>query len=79
MTFNVNPEPESDIQPADFIFETNYTALTTNIMVTPEGDTNFMISTNRSVFTLEFSGVSESAKQEMIIEYVSLIVEALFN
>lgn len=81
LSFSVNPESNSSsmLEASDFLFETNYSRLITNRMVTEEGVTNLLISTNMENFTLEFSGVSEEAKTEMITKYLFLIIDSLFQ
>jgi hypothetical protein len=62
----------------DLIFETNFTDISTNIVVENEA-TNYIISTNEEAFTLRFSGIRDEKKRELIIHYLNVLVNSLFR
>lgn len=69
----------------DLVFQTNYTEIASNFVAVTNSpgltnqQSNLVVSTNMSRFTLELKGVSDEKKREMILNYLNNIVNSLFR
>lgn len=81
LDFQVTKEPPANTEffsEKDLLFTTNYADLTTNIVVT-NNTTNTMVTTNESSVKLEFKGIQDAKKKQILVNYLNFIVNSLFH
>ena len=77
---SVSPSVEETLSGNDLIFATNYNDIRTNIVVDPTNmQTNTVVETNFSSFRLEFKGIRDEKKKEILVRYLNALVDALFR
>ncbi|MGC8764386.1 MAG: hypothetical protein ACP5QT_00655 [Brevinematia bacterium] len=75
-----NLKTEEIISENDIIFQTNYTEISTNIVINPTNNTtNTEIVTNLSSFEIKLKGISEEKKRQLIFNYLNSIINQLFK
>jgi hypothetical protein len=64
----------------DLEFSTNYSEITSNQVYNPTNNTtNIMLVTNMSSVKLEFKGIRDEKKKDILMNYLNFIVSALFR
>lgn len=63
----------------DLIFTTNFTDIKTNVIVSTNNITNTVLTTNIAAMQLKFEGIRDSKKKELIINYLNVMINALFR
>ncbi len=88
---NESPAENAVFNENDLAFQTNFTEITTNQVITNQMIdtnknvtnngvfTNIVVSTNMSAFKLEFKGIQDTKKKEIMINYINFIIQALFR
>jgi len=75
---------ETPVNPAvfnenDVVYTTNYTDIVSNITITSNNETNVTMVTNFSSFKLQFSGIQDSKKKQLLVNYLNSIINTLFR
>jgi len=63
----------------DLVFSTNYTDITTNQTISSDNLTNIEVVTNQSSFKLEFTGIRDSKKKDLLMNYLNSMINLLFR
>jgi len=83
LSFNAaqSPSVESNlITEDDLVFKTNYSDITTNqVFDSTNNITNILVVTNPSSMTIDFKGIADPKKKDLIINYLNVIMNALFK
>jgi hypothetical protein len=81
LNFQITKEPpvNTDLfSEKDMVFATNYTELMTNTTVS-NNVTNLTVVTNLSSLKLEFKGIQDEKKKQILVNYMNFIVNSLFH
>lgn len=77
---NESPTNAALFSANDLIFTTNYNEMLTNKVIdTNTNLTNEVITTNFSSIKIEFKGIADEKKQDLIVRYLNTIINALFR
>jgi hypothetical protein len=63
----------------DLVFSTNYSEIQTNQVISSNNITNTQLTTNLSSFKIEFTGIADSKKQELLMNYLNTMINLLFR
>lgn len=63
----------------DVVYTTNYTDIVSNITISSNNETNVTMVTNFSSFKLQFSGIKEDKKKQLLVNYLNNIINTLFR
>jgi hypothetical protein len=78
--FQETPTNTSYFQSDDLVFQTNYNEIFTNQVVDPTNNTtNSLIVTNLANFKLEFKGIRDEKKKDLLANYLNGVIQALFR
>lgn len=81
LDFQITKEPPANAElfsAKDMVYTTNYTEMVTNTTVS-NGVTNLTLTTNLSSVKLEFQGIQDSKKKQILVNYLNFIVNSLFH
>lgn len=81
LEFQVTKEPPVNtdyFSEKDMVFATNYSEMTTNAVIS-NNVTNFTVTTNMSSVKLEFKGIQDAKKKQILVNYMNFIVNSLFH
>jgi hypothetical protein len=76
---NQSPTNAAMFNQDDLVFSTNYTDIVTNQVISSNNITNIQLTTNFSSFKLEFTGIRDSKKQELLMNYLNSMINLLFR
>ena len=83
MSFNAVQIPSASdnlITETDLVFKTNYNDIESNMVFdTNKNISNIQVITNPSSMTLDFKGLADSKKKELIINYLNILINSLFK
>ncbi len=63
----------------DLVFTTNYSDIVSNMVVGSNNMTNVQLTTNLSSFKLEFTGIRDNKKKELLMNYLNNMINLLFR
>lgn len=76
---NESPTNQDILNSDDLVFTTNYTDISTNQTISSNNITNSEITTNQSTFKLEFTGIRDTKKKDLLMNYLNSIISLLFR
>ncbi len=75
---NQSPTNNAVFNRDDLVFSTNYTDIVTNQVIS-NNMTNSEVSTNQSSFKLEFTGIRDDKKKDLLMNYLNSMINLLFR
>lgn len=75
---NVSPTNSAMFSQDDLVYSTNYSDIVTNQVVS-NNITNSILVTNQSSFKLEFTGIRDEKKKDLLMNYLNSMINLLFR